>query len=58
MKFNMLINVITPEIFGVLTFSSIINTKLDSLRQEKSLFFSILVYGAVGNFMLYSVEHE
>ena len=43
---------------GILTFISMINTTSESLKQEKSLSFSILAFKGSWNFMLSWVEHE
>ena len=43
MKFIIFMNVKMPTNVGVLTFISKINIKSESFKQEKSLFFSILV---------------
>ena len=55
LKFIMLIN---STIVGILTCISMINKILRVWKQEKSLFFSILVFMSSSNFMLSWVEHE
>ena len=46
-----------PTIVDILTFISITNTS-ETLKQEMSLFFSILVFVRSRNFMLSLVDHE
>ena len=57
-KFILLINVKMPTIVGILTFISMINTRLRDLTQETFIFVGILVFMISWNFMLSWVEHE
>ena len=50
--FIQLINVKMPTIVGILTFNSRIDTVYESLKQEKYLYFNILVFISRSNLML------
>ena len=58
MKFILLINVKMPTIVGILTFTSMINKHLRTLKQDTSLFAGILVFISSWNFVLSWVEYE
>ena len=59
--FIMHINVKMPTIVGILTFISMMNASLDSMKakkQKKSLFVNIFVFMSCCNSMLSRVEHK